>query len=322
MHTTPRARTLLDTRDLAEAQTRVAASYCPHELTVTRRPGEFHAVQTEALLGEVAVHQLSYGADVEVEPTPLGNWVLVSTPLRGALTIRSGRTERMLTVGDSMAIDPYRPFALSWEEGCRLQTVRLPRHLVDEAGESAGLASGGTVRFGLGGPLTPAAARSWLAVVALLRHEATEQGEFTRHPLLTSQLNRMLAAALVGTHPVVDTDEGGRPGSVLPRGLRKVMELVEREPEAELSMAVLAAAAALSPRTLQEGFRRHLDMTPMEFVRDVRMARAHEALAQADPHSGTNVAHIAYQWGFANLGRFARDYRRRYGQLPSTTLRT
>ncbi|MEU6140135.1 helix-turn-helix domain-containing protein [Streptomyces sp. NPDC047081] len=34
------------------------------------------------------------------------------------------------------------------------------------------------------------------------------------------------------------------------------------------------------------------------------------------------MAQIAYQWGFGSLGRFARDYRRRYGQLPSTTLRT
>ncbi len=85
---------------------------------------------------------------------------------------------------------------------------------------------------------------------------------------------------------------------------------------------MLAAAASSSPCALQEGFRRHLDMTPMEFVRGVRMARAHEELARADPHSGTNVAQIASRWGFGHLGRFARDYRRRYGQLPSTTLRT
>ncbi|GAA2311575.1 hypothetical protein [Streptomyces violaceusniger] len=49
---------------------------------------------------------------------------------------------------------------------------------------------------------------------------------------------------------------------------------------------------------------------------------AHEELAKADPHSGTNVAQIAYQWGFGHLGRFAGDYQRRYSQLPSTTLRT
>ncbi|MFD4600415.1 AraC family transcriptional regulator [Streptomyces sp. NPDC058464] len=318
----PQPRTLLDTRDLDEARTRVGASYCPHELTVTRRPVEFHAVQTEALLGDVAVHQLSYGAAVEVEPTPLGNWVLVSTPLSGAMTIRSGRTERTLVAGDSVAIDSYRPFSLSWETGCRLQTIRLSRRLVDEAAAAAGVACGGTVRFGLGGPVTPVTARSWLSVVGLIRREVTERGEFTRSPLLTSQLTRLLAAALVGVYPVVDADEGGRPGSVLPRGLRKAMELVERQPESDLTVAALAACASLSPRALQEGFRRHLDMTPMEFVRSVRLARAHEALTQADPHSGTNVADIAHQWGFGNLGRFARDYQRRYGRLPSRTLRT
>ncbi|MFF9490505.1 helix-turn-helix domain-containing protein [Streptomyces sp. NPDC014676] len=78
----------------------------------------------------------------------------------------------------------------------------------------------------------------------------------------------------------------------------------------------------LSPRALQEGFRKHMDMTPTEYVRRVRMARAHDMLAQADPQSGVSVAQIAYQWGFTNLGGFARDYRRHCGQLPSTTLRT
>jgi hypothetical protein len=77
---------------------------------------------------------------------------------------------------------------------------------------------------------------------------------------LTSQLTRMLASALVDTYPVVDADGGGRPGSVLPRGLRRAMELVEHEREADLSVAVPAAAASSSPRALQEGFRKPLDM--------------------------------------------------------------
>ncbi|MFI2428624.1 AraC family transcriptional regulator [Streptomyces sp. NPDC018955] len=316
------ARTLLDTRDIAEAQMGVGASYCWHELTVTGRPVQFHAVQTQVSLGEIAIHRLSYGAPVHVEPVPLGNWVLVSAPLRGALTIRSGRVERTLAVGESVAIDPYRPFSLTWETDCQLQTIRLPRHVVEEAAEVAGVASEGTVRFGIGAPVTPMAARSWQAVTALLKQEATQQGAFSRFPLLTEQLTRTLAMALVNTHPVVDADEGGRPGRVLPRALRRAVELVEREPETDLSIPVLAAAASLSPRALQEGFRRHMDMTPTEYVRRVRMARAHDMLAQADPQSGVSVTQIACQWGFTNLGRFARDYQRHYGQLPSTTLRT
>ncbi|MFF9458609.1 hypothetical protein [Streptomyces flaveolus] len=138
--------------------------------------------------------------------------------------------------------------------------------MVEEAAEVAGVASEGTVRFGLGAPVTPMAARSWQAVTALLKQEATQQGAFCRFPLLTEQLTRTLAMALVNIHPVVDVDEGGRPGRVLPRALRQAVELVEREPETDLSIPVLAAAASLSPRALQEGFRKHMDMTPTEYV--------------------------------------------------------
>jgi AraC-like DNA-binding protein len=40
----------------------------------------------------------------------------------------------------------------------------------------------------------------------------------------------------------------------------------------------------------------------------------------AEPHAGTTVAAAAAAAGFKHLGRFADDYRSRYGELPSRTL--
>ena len=54
----------------------------------------------------------------------------------------------------------------------------------------------------------------------------------------------------------------------------------------------------------------------MRYLRQVRLDRAHDDLAQAH---GT-VADIAYHWGFTNLGRFARAYRDRFGEFPAATL--
>lgn len=57
-------------------------------------------------------------------------------------------------------------------------------------------------------------------------------------------------------------------------------------------------------------------MSPMQYLRGVRLDRAREDLQAG---VGT-VSDIAYQWGFTNLGRFARAYRERFGELPSDTL--
>ena len=57
--------------------------------------------------------------------------------------------------------------------------------------------------------------------------------------------------------------------------------------------------------------------TPLEYLRGVRLERARRMLAE--PHAETTVAAAAAA-GFKHLGRFADDYRSRYGELPSRTL--
>ncbi len=84
--------------------------------------------------------------------------------------------------------------------------------------------------------------------------------------------------------------------------------------------AELARLAGTSVRQLHEGFRRHLGLSPMVYLREVRLMRAHEDLVAAD-QGLRSVSDVAYRWGFGHPGRFAADYRRRYGQLPSDTLR-
>ncbi|MEU4714350.1 helix-turn-helix domain-containing protein [Micromonospora purpureochromogenes] len=50
-----------------------------------------------------------------------------------------------------------------------------------------------------------------------------------------------------------------------------------------------------------------------------RRYAVHRALCAAGP--GASVTAIAVQHGFAHLGRFAGEYRARFGESPSTTLR-
>lgn len=99
------------------------------------------------------------------------------------------------------------------------------------------------------------------------------------------------------------------------------MAQAEQHADEDVSPAALAAAAGTSARALQYAFRRHLDTTPGQFLRSVRLERAHRELQAADPTGGATVAGIAAWWGFPHPGRFAADHRARYGRTPRDTLR-
>lgn len=70
---------------------------------------------------------------------------------------------------------------------------------------------------------------------------------------------------------------------------------------------------------MQDVFRRHLDMTPMQYLWRVRLDRAHRDLIESDP-GATTVGAVAAHGGFAHQGRFARLYRPTYGGSPNQTL--
>ena len=104
--------------------------------------------------------------------------------------------------------------------------------------------------------------------------------------------------------------------------LRRALIFIDEHARDPITLNEIAVAAGLSPRGLQAAFRRHLDTQPLAYVRSVRMERAHRDLQSAEPGDGVSVAALAAKWGFTHLGRFAVEYRRRFGVHPSQTLRS
>jgi transcriptional regulator GlxA family with amidase domain len=105
-----------------------------------------------------------------------------------------------------------------------------------------------------------------------------------------------------------------------PPTVLSAIALIERRATEPIGLAEIAAAAQLSPRALQVAFRKHLGTTPLGYLREVRMSRAHADLQAARPGDGQTVSAVANRWGFSQLSRFAHDYKQRYGVSPRQTL--
>ena len=105
-----------------------------------------------------------------------------------------------------------------------------------------------------------------------------------------------------------------------PQTLRRAITFINENAHLDIRLADIAAAIAVTPRTVQYTFRRHLGTTPLEYLRKVRLCRAHHDLQVADPAVDTVMA-IAGRWQFGHPGRFSRAYKEDFGDPPSRTLR-
>ena len=87
-----------------------------------------------------------------------------------------------------------------------------------------------------------------------------------------------------------------------------------------LTMTDLASAAGVSERTLRAAFQEYFGMGPVRYLKFRTLNHIRKALKNADA-AVTTVTGAATQFGVWELGRFARDYKLLFGELPSETLR-
>ena len=105
-----------------------------------------------------------------------------------------------------------------------------------------------------------------------------------------------------------------------PGYVKAAQDYIEDSMSLNLTPEEIAEAVNVSPRALYAGFRRHLQTTPMRYLKSVRLMRVQQALKKADP-AACSVSQIALDHGFAHFGHFSVAYKAEFGELPSETLR-
>ncbi|GAA3455469.1 helix-turn-helix domain-containing protein [Dactylosporangium matsuzakiense] len=203
-----------------------------------------------------------------------------------------------------------------------LALVSLPLPYVAAIAEAETGMPAADLRFEGSRPVSEAMRRFWAATAAFLSRQLTAPGG-DLPPLITEQLRRAGATALLSVFPNTTMTAGRTPadGRVAPAVVRRAAAFMDAGAQRPLTIAEIAAAAGVGARGLQIAFRRHMGCTPMDYLRRVRLERVHRELRAAGPGDGVTVRETARRWGFANPGRFAAEYRARYGQPPSRTLR-
>jgi AraC-like DNA-binding protein len=139
-------------------------------------------------------------------------------------------------------------------------------------------------------------------------------------PLAMAELERNLIVRFLLGHEHNFSDLLRRePHSAGRNVVARIEAFIEGNWHQPLDIEDIAAVANVSARTVFREFARAGKGSPAQFARRVRLQRAAEFLRS--PTEGTTVTAVALRCGFHNIGRFAAEYARLHGELPSETLR-
>jgi AraC-like DNA-binding protein len=95
--------------------------------------------------------------------------------------------------------------------------------------------------------------------------------------------------------------------------------LLQTRPDRLPRMAESSAVLGISGRLLRSLCAKHLGMSGTCYIRLSRLSLVRRILRHADC-AATTVSEVARRYGFHDLGRFAINYRRAFGELPFATL--
>ncbi|MEM6105729.1 AraC family transcriptional regulator [Mycobacterium sp. 050272] len=299
------------------------SAFHSHKLALLGPADRFGFSQRLIHAGPVTLADLSYDTDVSLRFSAGRDSYYVHLPVDGRLESQYRGQRWVSTPATATIYGPDAEMSVTrWPAASRHLGVKIDQLVVDAALETLlGNPAASSVPFAVTLPLADHAVRSWVTQVHWLNRELARSDSPMWHPAVLDPLVESLVHGLllVADHPHREAlSSPVRP--VRPTAVRAAMDIIESTPQSALTTSRLALECHVSVRALQEGFRRHVGMSPMAYLRVVRLRRAHGELRSA--HSANaGVAVIAHRWGFGHLGRFAAAYQAMYGEPPLQTLR-
>jgi hypothetical protein len=222
---------------------------------------------------------------------PVEDTFIAATVLDGCLSEFSGEGETLRLARGDVARYPINGDVEARWEDISLALIRLPMSVLQRVADERAGAPVASLRFRSLTPGSPAAARAWRSLTRFLNREVAQAGGLLENPLIEQRLAEMTAATALSTFPnsMMPQLEAPVRGLAPPPAVRRAVAFIDDHAAEPITITDIATAAGVTPRSVQYGFARHMDTTPMAHLQRVRLGMAHRDLKAADPTNGDTV---------------------------------
>lgn len=278
-------------------------------------PQRFHFDWHSAELGGVSLVRYDLAAEVRSTAEPEDQFLVCRVDGPDA---RVWSDHGDLDAGRPWISDGPRVHA-RWERGARVTALVFERSALQRLARQISGDDTVSLRANDLSSRSAQAAAAWDRMFAYLEQSVASLDE--EETLLRSELARHAAATTLASFSITGQVPRRRPAQTTPAPatVRRALDFIAENAHRPITVDDVAVAVHISTRGLQYAFRRALDTTPAECLRQARLDGAHRDLRSGTP---TTVAAVARRWGFSHPSRFAAAYRESFGVLPSVTATT
>jgi AraC family transcriptional regulator len=139
------------------------------------------------------------------------------------------------------------------------------------------------------------------------------EGSATLDALFRHQLTDLLATRILAAHTGSPTAFQPTMGGLSPNVLRRAVERLRSDSDADVSLAALASDAGLSRFHFCRAFKESTGLSPHAWLRQHRLEQAMNALRDTDE----SIVSVAAALGYASQTAFAAAFRKLTGETPS-----
>jgi AraC-like DNA-binding protein len=311
---------LVESSDPKAAHAEAVKLFAPHKLEPVPGKGRFRALLHHLRLGGLAFYFIRYKPEVIISSAPMKRFYLCLVPVAGTCDVTQGLTAMRLAPGAIGMVNTIEPISLHWRQDCTQLVIKIDRDAVESVvAAHLGRRLPRPLEFERS-PVSHAAAGGLIRLIDFIYRDLDEERSAVSARLGEAAAESLFLNTLLRQMPNNYADALARPASrAAPYYVRRAEEFMRLHAAETLSLGDIVAVSGVSVRTLFKGFHDFRGIGPMAYLKAVRLDHARQDLAATPRRSVTDIAHA---WGFAHLGHFARDYKARFGELPSGTRRT
>ena len=308
---------ILRTRDADEVRTWLAPSFAVRDMEIGKRGRSLDCVVNHCSLPATALTYLRYGSPINLR-LEQNDFFVQGFPLSGSGEVKWNRALTLVGPGIGVGGGPGSRATIAYDDKFSHLVLKISPAAVTRR-LSLLLDAPVDPPLELTGYVTRDKAAAHFRLVRFLAEEVGREQDRLPDVVLAELEDAVVVNYLLANEHNYSWRLLRAPRAAAPSQVKRAIDYMEHHWDQALTIEALTEVTGASARSLFHLFRKSHGVSPMVYLRRVRLQHAREMLCRGD--SKASVTTVGFACGFSNLGHFASKYYAAFGEKPSETLK-